>query len=500
VTGRANGGSWIVGTAGTRADSARVTVTQQAVRLDLTPRADTLNALGDTIAFTARALDRNDQPVSGVALTWTASNPLRMIRPGVFVSRTNGLATVTVSGGGFTQTATVLNRQVPATITLRSGTLIVNDTVPLNPARARQLAIVEEVADSNAVRVDVSARPAATITPAGAIAAGSQAVIAAAPGGGTATVQIGAATGTAQFDVVAFDSVAAGDDHGCGLTTGGDVYCWGAGFNQPLPSPAGRPRKVNLPGRATAITSDCALLQNGTVYCGLAGTPAPWTGVPAMASLTEGCALTASGTAYCQDADRVVRPLAGYTFVQVSQRSEAPNGPPLERCGLQANGQVVCWTPGGTPAPLAGGHTFRRIDLGRWMSCGITTDGRLLCWGYLYGDGAPVLVSASLGLVTLEVEYANACGLRADGALFCWGSDGVIEWDPGVAVAPAPKWPTLRFTDYSVGLVGFTSTTGMAALECGVADGTLWCSGGDLRSNVGRTGGPGLAGRVMSPF
>jgi hypothetical protein len=484
----------ITATAGGVADSAVASVQQQPIRLVVTPAADTINAIGDSAVFTASVQDRNDFVVPGMPITWAYNTAvLSMPAPGVFVSRAPGTVSVLVNGAGFERQVTVVSRQVPATVQLRSGdTLIVGARVPL-PLTA--------VRDSNGVDIPPASRPAAAATATGAVSVHADSVQADAAGTGSVTVTVGPADATTQYQVIAFDSVAASSHHACGRTTTGAMYCWGSGFNV-AGAPVGRPRRMSVPGPVLAITPDCALVHGGTVYCGLVGAPVPWMGVPPFVALSEGCGLTAGGEAWCRDPDGVLRPVTGYTFKQIAQRYINNTHPPVERCGVQLDGSVLCWAPGGTPAPLAGGHAFREIALGEWLSCGITTDGRLLCWGDMYGGSTPVLVSASLGLVSLNVGYANGCGLRADGALFCWGNQSTdwAQYTPGPPTAPAPKWPALRFTDYSVGYPVQTSLNLQTALECGAAGGALWCDGGEQRgSATGRTGG-GTGGRVISPM
>lgn len=497
VTSRDNGTARVTATAGGKADTALVTVRQQAVRLVFAPAADTLNAIGDTAAFTVQLQDRNDRPIDGTNFSWTYdASVLGMPRPGVVVSRTVGTTTVLARAGGFEKGVTVLSRQVPATVQLRGGdTLIVHDTVPLP---------VVAVRDSNGVDIAAADRPAATAGAAGAVSLVNGQVYASAPGTGTVTVAYAPASAVAQVTVIAFDSVAAGAHHACGRTTGGAVYCWGAGFNV-AGAPVGRPRRVALPAPAMAVSAECALVQGGTVYCGLAGTPAAWTGVPPIVALSEGCGLTAAGAAYCRDRNGVVSAVpGGHTFAQVSERYSGADDRPVQRCGLKADGTAWCWLAGDAPAALPGGQTFRRIAVGEWLSCGIATDGRLLCWGELYGGSTPVVVSASLALVSLDAGYADACGLRADGALYCWGS-GATSWQDysaGPPSGPVAKWSALRFTDYDVGWPVRTSLNTQAPLHCGSAGGAPWCDGGDQYGTppTGRTGGNGGAGPVLSPM
>src|SRR5688500_11722430 len=64
VKARALGTARIVAAASGRADTATITVTQTATRLVLTPQADTINAIGDVVVFTAIVTDANDVPLT----------------------------------------------------------------------------------------------------------------------------------------------------------------------------------------------------------------------------------------------------------------------------------------------------------------------------------------------------------------------------------------------------------------------------------------------------
>ncbi len=93
VTAVGNGTATISATAGSATGTATVTVQQVPARLQLTAPGDTLRALGDTVRLAASALDARDNPVAGVAVTWSSS------APGVVtVDPAGGLATAVAEG------------------------------------------------------------------------------------------------------------------------------------------------------------------------------------------------------------------------------------------------------------------------------------------------------------------------------------------------------------------------------------------------------------------
>ena len=75
--------------------TATVEVEQIPVRVDVTPAADTLEAVGETSQFSAEAFDENDNPISSATFAWGSDNPA------VVTVDPTGLATA--QGGGETE-------------------------------------------------------------------------------------------------------------------------------------------------------------------------------------------------------------------------------------------------------------------------------------------------------------------------------------------------------------------------------------------------------------
>jgi alpha-tubulin suppressor-like RCC1 family protein len=85
-----------------------------------------------------------------------------------------------------------------------------------------------------------------------------------------------------------------------------------------------------------------------------------------------------------------------------------------------------------TPVPVSATVSFEQVDAGDNHSCGITTDGRLFCWGQninrqLGHDTSPANVPIQVGEASDWIEVSaggqHTCGLRAPGRLFCWGDN-----------------------------------------------------------------------------
>ena len=175
--------------------------------------------------------------------------------------------------------------------------------------------------------------------------------------------------------------------HTCGLTTGGDAFCWGADFYGQL-------------GNDSALTD---LNKPAAVY-----------GAKTWSAIDGGyyhsCGVEANGAGSCWGRNFDGR--LGADTVTVPVNSSQP-----------------------TPRVVFGGLTWSTIQVGWFGSCGLTTAGSAYCWGYHYngqlGDGTatgigsrlPVQVAGNLTFGALTVGGESTCG-RVGTAVWCWGYNG----------------------------------------------------------------------------
>jgi alpha-tubulin suppressor-like RCC1 family protein len=191
-----------------------------------------------------------------------------------------------------------------------------------------------------------------------------------------------------------FVSLALGSYHACGLTSGGEAWCWGhnlagqlgtgeRGEGGPIPVPvAAGHRFVSL---AAGYDHTCGVTMDGRSYCwggegpnrlDVRTVPAPVAGAPAFTTLSRSrdhtCALDATGNAYCWG---------------------------FNASGQLGNGQAAvctllsCSVPF-EPVPVAvlGGTRFVTVAAGYESTCALTAGGEAWCWGLNYagqlGDGS----------------------------------------------------------------------------------------------------------------
>ena len=136
VTAVANGTATVTATAGAASGTAAVTVMQQVSALNVTPDADTLVALGDTVPLVAEAVDANGHPVAGTEVSWRSSDAsvAAVDGSGLVTAVANGTATVTATAGAASGTAavTVMQQVSALDVTPAAATLVaVGDTVRL---------------------------------------------------------------------------------------------------------------------------------------------------------------------------------------------------------------------------------------------------------------------------------------------------------------------------------------------------------------------------------
>ena len=153
--------------------------------------------------------------------------------------------------------------------------------------------------------------------------------------------------------------------------------------------------------------------------------------------------------------------------------------------------------PPSTPSSLRG-VKFTSVSAGGLHSCGVTTDGSVVCWGY---DKYGYLRSAppEETFASVSAGSAHTCGVQADGAVVCWGNAqfGKTTSPPGefASVSAGTTHTCGVRTDSSVVCRGndkfgqstppdgaFVSVSAGAVHSCGIrANGSVacWGYGGD---------------------
>jgi alpha-tubulin suppressor-like RCC1 family protein len=185
-------------------------------------------------------------------------------------------------------------------------------------------------------------------------------------------------------------------------------------------------------------------------------------------------------------------------------------------CAVRSDGTALCWGAANhgqvgnedgsidekTPTAVSGATGLVAISASSYLTCGIASDGGVLCWGSgPLGDGTtnesatPVRVQGLTGRVTqLAAGGSHACALLADGAVVCWGDGGYGALGRGLSVGVA----------FVPGAVpGVSPAKAISSSEYGscavLADGTVSCWGNDSAYSSGSfvpVAVPGIGGAV----
>jgi alpha-tubulin suppressor-like RCC1 family protein len=272
-------------------------------------------------------------------------------------------------------------------------------------------------------------------------------------------------------------AVAAGSYHTCALTAGGAVWCWGYnGFGQlGNGTDTDTTAPVQVSGLATAVglslgaDHSCAVTQAGAVRC--------W-GDNTYGQLGDGTTTfrTTPVTAVAANAARVS---AGYTHT----------------CAVTTSGGVQCWGDNiygqlgdGTtvdrhsPVSVSPLSTVADAKAGGFHSCALTTGGAVACWGLnasgQVGDGTttsrstPATVTGLGGkAVGIGAGYIHSCAVSPGGGIECWGDNESGQLGNGVAAyrtVPTPVQALGQGTVASVaaGVQHTCFVTGAGAVSC----------------------------------
>jgi alpha-tubulin suppressor-like RCC1 family protein len=180
-------------------------------------------------------------------------------------------------------------------------------------------------------------------------------------------------------------------------------------------------------------------------------------------------------------------------------------------CALLDNGEVWCWgyngnlelgsvggsQPDPVKVPLGAGITASRIFVGGRMSCALTSDNRLTCWGQNHkgqiGNGtvlasggvAPTAVSnipTSFAPAHVDPGGRHVCAAATGGAVWCWGDDDRNQLGTAADGAAAVNVPGQADTVTAARSVA----TGLEYSCAVLTDDTVSCWGRNHLAQLGR--------------
>jgi hypothetical protein len=289
--------------------------------------------------------------------------------------------------------------------------------------------------------------------------------------------QLGDGTTTKRLRPVAvvgglrFSQISAGGGHTCGVSTDNRAYCWGLNdYGQlgdgtttnrltPVAVAGGRRFRVVSAGNfhTCGITPADVLFCWGSNRYGVMGTAAApdhtpvkipgghsWRNVSAGFSHT--CGATTANTAYCWGnnsnyqlgngtGSMVAQPLtkvsgnlgwrqvfAGSGYISESSDDPAPDH--ALSCGITTAGRVYCWGSGGgssTPKEIIGARRYSQLGAGI-QGCGVRGTGVIDCWT---SESIAKVASGTLRFLRVSVPGlgGHKCAIGTDNKAYCWGGD-----------------------------------------------------------------------------
>jgi alpha-tubulin suppressor-like RCC1 family protein len=296
-------------------------------------------------------------------------------------------------------------------------------------------------------------------------------------------------TGPPHPRVLAFDSVEAGGEHTCGITSSHEAYCWGRNDRGQL----------GIGGRTDRYVP--TLVKGGYGF------------VQVSAGAFHTCGVSTNTETYCwglndhgqlgrgteQPASLPTLVLGAHKFTQVSAGF-------IHTCGVTPNAfgsatEAYCWgfTANGAlgndktgymtnvPALVLGGHQFDQVSAGVDYTCGtVGIEGGVgYCWGAnghgQLGDGTTSSRVRPRHVVGLKPRYplnnvsagiAHTCGVTINREAFCWGANEFGQLGDGTTNDHKRPVPV------ALGLYSFDQLSASGQHTCGV---TVEFRGPDFR-------------------
>lgn len=160
-------------------------------------------------------------------------------------------------------------------------------------------------------------------------------------------------------------------------------------------------------------------------------------------------------------------------------------------CGLTSGGRIYCWGYGGYPRRVPGERTFTSLSASGEHHCAIASDGHAYCWT----DNAetPAIVPGDLRFAQVDVGSDHACGVTSDGGAYCWGGNVYGQLGNGTtepSATPERVEGGLMFAGVSA---GWGHTCGLTV------DGEAYCWGENSHAKLGLGFASGLGVPTPQP-
>lgn len=231
-----------------------------------------------------------------------------------------------------------------------------------------------------------------------------------------------------------FKQVSAGSMHTCVIDPDDQVQCWGENqrsdrsYTGQIDPPAGRFRQVSAGSNHT-----CGVRFSGQVECwgtyvngGIPQLDGTYSQIDAGGDFT--CGVTTAGLLQCDNSTglRSAPPPAGH-FVFVSTAG-------IRACGILPDNTMHCWNVNSTQYPVttpSESQTFLTVSVAAWHTCTITVeqepffnDGEVNCWQHSVTDfnhNKGQTIPPDERFVDIASGTFHTCGIKTNGKVVCWG-------------------------------------------------------------------------------
>ncbi len=342
-----------------------------------------------------------------------------------------------------------------------------------------------------------------------------------------------------------FVEISSGGNHTCGITSNGELYCWGqnswgqigdGNIGNFLLSPVriGDP-EMTYSQVSAGTDHTCAITSENKLYCwgkgdeGRLGAgdqstqylPTPIDPLTLYSQISAGdrhtCGITTSGELKCWGSQSDGRlgndSTTGFrgapTSIDVGNIYSQVAAGGSHTCALSGTGSLKCWgknTSGqlgnaqagettefsASPVEVSGEGEYIYVAVGGEHSCAITSDNALKCWGNnsrgQVGDGqgadpnTPQHIAAGHLFAGLASGDEHSCAITLTGELFCWGRGE--EGQLGAGSGTSGEGPGNETIPAQIG-VGYSSVTLGAMHSCGLSNDGLKCWGGNSSGQLG---------------
>lgn len=195
-----------------------------------------------------------------------------------------------------------------------------------------------------------------------------------------------------------FRQVSAGGVHTCGIRFNDKVECWGTYFSGRIPSLEGSFEQIDSGNRNT-----CGITVDGDVQCDSAGGPS-------------------------------TTPPTG-RFSQINQQE-------LRACAILPDSSMFCWNLNDDRYPVTtpgASQRFRTVSVAAWHTCAITVDqepffddGEAYCWQHSVLDinhNKGQTIPPDERFVEIASGTFHTCGIKTNGKVVCWGDGSYGQLD-----------------------------------------------------------------------